>query len=230
MQEAIHLLQPDRQDYRRSVQVGRSIFATLPPENRLVKREKERWFLENQRDECFADMYVHPHEVDYSTLTLRTLLEATDLTFLGFSNPEDWDLNPLLGQNSELMAQAQTLDRWQRYRLREILDPDAITHYEFFLAKPPFGVETWENEAVFAEAIPARNPCMHGWPSTELFNQDYRPVSLSEKEFQFLQACDDPAQSGQTLQYYGEQFGLSLGAMRHLWQQRLILLQRNHQV
>ncbi|MFM7580164.1 MAG: class I SAM-dependent methyltransferase, partial [Microcystaceae cyanobacterium] len=61
MQQAIALLQGEKRgDYRDGVAVGRKIFATLPETNRLVKREKERWSMENFRDEAFADMYVHP--------------------------------------------------------------------------------------------------------------------------------------------------------------------------
>ncbi|MEY2979000.1 MAG: class I SAM-dependent methyltransferase [Prochlorotrichaceae cyanobacterium] len=222
MQEAIQLLQPDRQDYRQSVQVGRDIFATLPAENRLVKRERERWFLENQRDECFADMYVHPHEVDYSIPTLQSLLEATDLTFLGFSNAQEWDLEPLLGQNPALLDRALKLDPWQRYRLREILDPDAVTHYEFFLGKPPLSFADWQSDQALAQAIVSRNPCMHGWPSQNLFNQDYLPITLSEAEFQFLQACE--VSPPQTIAQVQQSSGLSLEQVRELLHKRLIWL------
>ena len=39
------------------------------------QRENERWAMENERDSTFADMYLHPQEVDY---TVDTLLQWTD--------------------------------------------------------------------------------------------------------------------------------------------------------
>ncbi|MFN9173132.1 MAG: class I SAM-dependent methyltransferase, partial [Synechocystis sp.] len=137
MQQAIALLQgKKRGDYRDGVAVGREIFASLPEQNRLVKREKERWSLENHRDESFADMYVHPQETDYNIQTLFELIDAAGLEFLGFSNPDYWQLDRLLGKAPDLMERAKTLGERERYRLIELLDPE-ITHYEFFLAKPP---------------------------------------------------------------------------------------------
>ena len=65
--------------------VGRQIFWALSDHNRIVKREKERWSLENHRDESFADMYVHPHETDYNIHTLFELIDASGLEFIGFS-------------------------------------------------------------------------------------------------------------------------------------------------
>jgi SAM-dependent methyltransferase len=124
MQEAIGLLQGDqRGDYRDGVQVGRQVFASLPENNRLVLREKERWAIENHRDECFADMYVHPQEIDYNIDTLFELIDASGLEFVGFSNRQVWDLERLIGQSPELIDRAARLNDRQRYRLTEILDP-----------------------------------------------------------------------------------------------------------
>jgi hypothetical protein len=99
MQEAIALLQGDRRgDYTDGVQVGRQLFAHLPEQNRLRRREQDRWAWENQRDASFADMYVHPQEVDYSVDSLFELIDASGLDFLGFSNPTYWNLERLIGQ------------------------------------------------------------------------------------------------------------------------------------
>ena len=148
MQEAIGLLQGDRRgDYRDGVQVGRQIFAALPENNRLVQREKERWAMENHRDECFADMYVHPQETDYTIDSLFELIDAAGLDFVGFSNPRTWDLEPLLGQQPELLERASQLSDRQRYRLVELLNPSAITHYEFFLSRPPLPKADWSRDA-----------------------------------------------------------------------------------
>src|SRR6476469_7200658 len=172
MQKAIALLQGDRQgDYKDGVQVGRQIFAALPDNNRLVKREQERWSLENQKDECFADMYVHPQEIDYNIETLFQLIDASGLEFLGFSNPRQWQLERLLGKAPELVERAQGLSDREKYRLIELLDPESVTHYEFFLSRPPLPKADWsEDAALLLAAIPERSPCMDGWPSQCLFN------------------------------------------------------------
>ncbi len=113
-----------RGDYRDGVQVGRQIFASLPENNRIVKREKERWSLENQRDENFADMYVHPQEIDYNIETLFELIDASGLEFIGFSNPGFWQLDRLLSQAPEVTERAKELSERQLYRLIELLDPE----------------------------------------------------------------------------------------------------------
>jgi SAM-dependent methyltransferase len=227
MQEAIALLQGEKRgDYTDGVKVGRQIFAALPPTNRLVKREQERWSLENQRDECFADMYVHPQEIDYTIDTLFDLIEASGLTFLGFSNPRNWELEPLLGKQPELMERVQVLGDRQRYRLVELLNSEAVTHYEFFLGRPPLPQTHWADDQPLLQAIPDLNPCIDGWPSRCVFNDDYQIVNLSEAEFEFLQKCDaNPDRK--TVQDILQDIGLELSYVRQLWQQRLILLTPN---
>lgn len=192
MQKAIALLQGSQLgDYTDGVQVGRQIFASLPENNQLVKREKERWSMENHRDANFADMYVHPQETDYNIDTLFELIELSGLEFLGFSNPRSWQLERLLGNNTELMSRAEKLSRRERYRLIELLDPGAVTHYEFFLGRPPLTKVDWSSDEAILAAIPERNPCIDGWPSKCLFNYDYQIINLSEPEFEFIQACDE---------------------------------------
>lgn len=225
MQEAIALLQgPQRGDYRDGVAVGRQLFATLPEDNRLVRREQERWSLENQRDECFADMYVHPQEVDYTIDTLFDLINASGLEFIGFSNPSVWDLERLLGKAPELLERTANLSDRQRYRLVELLDPSAITHYEFFLAQPPLPKADWDNDAALLAAIPARHPCIEGWPSQTVFNADYQVVQLQPAEFDFLQACDVNDAAQETVETLIARCGLSLAQVRSLLGQSLLLL------
>ncbi|BFM39216.1 class I SAM-dependent methyltransferase [Synechocystis sp. LKSZ1] len=222
MQQAIALLQGEKRgDYRDGVAVGRSIFASLPEHNRLRKREQERWSLENHRDESFADMYVHPQEVDYNIDTLFELIAASGLEFVGFSNPLYWQLERLLGQSPDLMARAAGLSERERYRLIELLDPE-ITHYEFFLVKPPLERWDWSDDALLLSAIPERHPCMTGWPSRSLFNYDYQPLELSEGEFALLQACDD--QPGLTVAQYLQQVPMALEEVRQLQQRQLLIL------
>jgi SAM-dependent methyltransferase len=189
-QRAIALLQGDRRgDYTDGVRVGRELFANLPAQNRLRQREETRWSMENHRDECFADMYVHPQEIDYNVNTLFELIDASGLDFVGFSNPQYWDLSRLIGTAPDLMARAEGLSTRDRYRLIELLDPE-VTHYEFFLSRPPLERYDWQDDTQLLAAIPERHACMEGWPSRSLFNYDYQIIAIDEADYTFLEKCD----------------------------------------
>jgi SAM-dependent methyltransferase len=154
MQKAIALLQGNKKgDYRDGVEVGRQIFASLPKNNRIVKREKERWSMENQRDECFADMYVHPQETDYNIDTLFKFIDASELDFVGFSNPGFWQLEKLLEKAPELIERASELTERQRYRLIELLNPE-VAHYEFFLSRSPLPKTDWSADNTLLVCLP----------------------------------------------------------------------------
>jgi SAM-dependent methyltransferase len=225
MQEAIGLLQGKQQgDYRDGVQIGREIFAALPENNRLLKREQERWSLENHRDECFADMYVHPQEIDYNIETLFELIDASGLRFMGFSNPRVWQLERLIGKAPDLIERAQHLSDRQRYRLVELLDPETVTHYEFFLGRDPLPHPDWSSDQTLLAALPERHPCMEGWDSRCLFNYDYQIVNLSEAEWQFLKACDANPNQRRTVEEILQEVNLGLEGVRSLLQQQLVML------
>jgi len=220
MQKAIALLQGEnRGDYRDGVKVGREIFANLSPENRLVKREKERWSLENHRDECFADMYIHPQEVDYNIDTLFELIDASGLEFIGFSNPGFWQLDRLFAKAPGLMERAGQLSDRQRYRLIELLDPE-VSHYEFFLGRSPITKTDWSEDEVLLGAIPEISPCIQGFPSQVIFNGDYQITNLSETELKFMQSCDGSLTVVEIL----TTTQLGLDNVRSLLTQQLILL------
>ncbi|MFN6477106.1 class I SAM-dependent methyltransferase [Nostoc sp. DedQUE07] len=220
MQKAIALIQGDKKgDYRDGVQVGRQIFASLPENNRIVKYDKQRWSLENNKDEYFADMYVHPQEIDYNIETLFELIDASGLEFIGFSNPSFWDLERLLGKAPELVERAKELSDRQLYRLIELLDPE-VTHYEFFLGRPPLIKADWSEDNALLAAIPELNPCLEGFPSQCFFNYDYQIVNLSLAEFEFMQRCDANATVAEIL----TNVELGLDGVRSLLQQQLILL------
>ncbi|NJN72358.1 MAG: class I SAM-dependent methyltransferase [Limnothrix sp. RL_2_0] len=220
MQEAIALLQGDKRgDFVDGVKVGRQIFGSLPENSRLVKYDKERWSLENHRDASFADMYVHPQEVNYNVKTLFELIDASGLEFLGFSNPAFWDLDRLVGQEPELIERAKDLDERSRYRLIELLDTN-ISHYEFFLAKPPIEITDWSADDLLAGAIAEVQPCLNGWPSKSLFDIDYGLVSLTDAEFAFMEACDGTKTVGDISQT----LGFDLDAVRSLQKRQLIML------
>ncbi len=223
MQEAIAMLQGERRgDYRDGVNVGRQLFAALPENNRIVKRDKERWALENHQDECFADMYVHPQEVDYTIDTLFELIDASGLEFVGFSNPKYWDLERLIAKAPDVMERAKMLDQRAQYRLIELLDPE-LTHYEFFLARPPLPLIDWADDQSLLGAVPKLTPCLSGWPSRSFFNPDYQLIQVSESEYAFLQACE-MSDGQKTIAELIKECPLDLATIRSLQAQQLILL------
>ncbi|MCT7949475.1 class I SAM-dependent methyltransferase [Ancylothrix sp. C2] len=223
MQKAISLLQADKRgDYQDGVKVGRQIFASLPQNNRLVKREKERWSMENMRDANFADMYVHPQEIDYNVETLFELIDASGLEFIGFSNPEYWNLNRLLGSEPALIERAKSLNKKEYYRLVELLDPENITHYEFFLGRAPVAKINWDEDEKLMKARPVVSPCLQGWPSQQVFDYNYQVVELSDGEFAFMQACD----SNKTVEEILKQVTVELNEVRSLQNRQLILLKQ----
>lgn len=225
MQEAIALLQGDKRgDYTDGVAIGRKLFATLPDTNRLVRREQERWSLENQRDECFADMYVHPQEIDYSIDSLFELIDASGLEFLGFSNPRTWSLDALIGESPELRERVAHLSDRQRYRLLELLNPDAITHYEFFLGRFPLPRTDWSSDAALLAAMPSLHPCIEGYPSPCVFNCDYQVINLTEPELAFLKACDANQDRHQTVKTLMAETAMDLEGVRSLLNNQLIML------
>lgn len=226
MQEAIAILQGDqRGDYVNGVKIGRELFANLPENNALRRRETERWELENKQDACFADMYVHPQELNYNVNTLFELIDASGLDFLGFSNPQVWDLNRLLGKVPDLLDRAKHLTERQRYRLIEVLDPHTISHYEFFLARPPIAKQTWQVDAELLAAIPEPSPCIYGWQdSPNFFDYNYQLVRISDLEWKFLLACNDNQNKKQTVAQILESVAASLEDVRSLQKQQIILL------
>lgn len=226
MQEAIALLQGERRgDYADGVAIGRQLFATLPENNRLRKREDERWSWENQRDGYFADMYVHPQEIDYNINTVFELIDASELEFIGFSNPPIWDLARLIGQSPHLSERAQALSDRQRYRLIELLDPPTITHYEFFLGRNPLPRHDWNLDDDLLSAVPEPSPCIQGWrDSQQFFNADYQIVRLSDAAWQFLLVCEGNSTTQKTVAELLTTVEASLAEVRLLQQQQIILL------
>jgi len=228
MQQAIAILQSQASpDFKQGVKLGREIFTALPDTNRLVQREKTRWSMENTRDECFADMYLHPHEIDYEIDSLFALITASDLEFVGFSNPQVWNLERLLAKNPQLLATAQALPLVQQYRLIELLDTD-IAHYEFFLTRPYLPKLDLEDAKILS-SIPRHHPCINGWESNCLFDPDYGICHLSASEFKFMQQCQpSDRQNDQTVAQILKTSDLdgenSLKTVRSLLAQKMILL------
>lgn len=232
MQEALRLLVTG-QEHRgmetveqlaAGLQAGRQLFEILPDSNRIQKQEKDRWATENVDDECFADMYLHPREVDYSITTLFQLIERSGLQFLGFSNPEFWRLERVLGSSPDLLAQAHQLDPIKQYRLIELLDP-VVAHYEFFVGKPPLPVHSWDPESVLT-AVAHLSPCITRWPSQSLFNYRYEAITLSDPAYALLQAVNGQQTVGSLLTSLADP--LAPAEVLQLVEQGLLLLEPPH--
>jgi len=204
------------------LQLGRQLFQELPADNRLRQRHERRWALDTSADANFADMYLHPQETSYSLSTLFALLEAVDLRFAGFSNPELWDPARLLG--GELLERARALPMQQQWQLVETLDPE-ISHFEFFLARPPLPEPARLDDAALPDLVVERNRCLWGWPSLSLFGPDLQPLSLEPGDLALLQALE-AAPVGTRLGQLprGEMSEAeSLGRIRRLLQERVLL-------
>jgi len=215
VQEALRMLGP--KNATEGVRLGRALFKTLPPDNPLVQFEKIHWAMENREDSSFADMYLQVQETCFTIPTLLTWIEQAGLTLVGFSNPEFWQLERLLGSNPTLLERAQDLSAPQRWRLIEVLDPTA-NHYEFFVASAP--ITPWHpTDQELRACIAHRSPYIGRWPGTHVFNYRYQELVLSPEQVAWLQDCE-----GQPISQLDT---LSLDEIRNLVAGGLVLLERH---
>lgn len=223
MQRALRYLMKGEKEFERGVKLGRQVFEALPEGNRLKKREEERWAQENKKDATFADMYLHPQEVDYDIESLRELINESGLQFVGFSNPRTWDVERVLGKDEELIKMAKGLGDWERYGLVECLDPESVTHFEFFLSKGPLKTYDWKDDSVLEAASVQMSECVTGWPSRVLMDRDYFPIMIDEAEEAFLRYVNDADNSGSVMKGVAET-AITLDGVRQLEQKGVILL------
>jgi SAM-dependent methyltransferase len=175
------------------LQLGRRLLAELPESNRLRRHHEQRWALDTAADANFADMYLHPQETSYNLERLMAFVATAGLEFAGFSNPEVWDPARLLG--GELLERARALPERQQWALVEDLDPD-ISHFEFFLARPPLVRHRWDLDADLLAARGRINRCLWGWPSTGLLGPDLLPLSIETADLELLQALEAAPELG----------------------------------
>lgn len=169
------------------LRLGRQLLAELPETNRLRRHHAQRWALDTAADANFADMYLHPQETSYNVERLLAFVATAGLEFVGFSNPEVWDPARLL--QGELLDRALALPERQQWALVEDLDPD-ISHFEFFLARPPLVRHRWDSDAELLAARGRLNRCLWGWPSTGLLGPDLLPLSIEPADLELLQALE----------------------------------------
>ncbi|MBM5785639.1 MAG: methyltransferase [Cyanobacteria bacterium K_DeepCast_35m_m1_288] len=205
------------------LRLGRQLLAELPEHNRLRRHHEQRWAIDCAADANFADMYLHPQETSYNLERLMAFVASADLEFAGFSNPQVWDPARLL--NGELLERAQALPPLQQWQVIEDLDPD-ISHFEFFLAKPPLRHWSWDDDAALLSASGLRNPCLWGWPGTALLDSDMAPLDLSADGLALMQALElAPAQTPIGRLPLGWSETQMAAAARELLAQRVLLLQ-----
>ena len=172
------------------LRLGRALLAELPEENRLRLRHEQRWGIDTAPDPNFADMYLHPQETSYDLHRLWDFLSAAGLCFLGFSNPEQWDLAKVL--QGELLHKAQRLPQRERWLLMEALDPE-ISHFEFFVSNQDLSPLEWSDDASLLLAKPRRSRCLWGWPGKRLLDRNMAPLDLSDDQLALLQAMEGNA-------------------------------------
>jgi len=209
------------------LRLGRALFAELPEHNRLRRHHEQRWAIDCAADANFADMYLHPQETSYNFERLMAFVASADLEFAGFSNPQVWDPARLL--QGELLDRARQLPPLQQWQLVEDLDPD-ISHFEFFLAKPPLQRVSWDDDRALLAARGQRNRCLWGWPGTALLDSDMAPLDLSPQGLELLQALEQaPSDCGLGALPLGWSEQQIAAVARELLQQRVLLLRPGQQ-
>ena len=171
-----------------ALRLGRELFDVLPDSNRLRRNHEQRWLIDTAADANFADMYLHPQESSYDLESLFALIEASGLSFVGFSNPSVWDPSRLL--TGDLLARAKELPIKDQWFLVEDLDTD-ISHFEFFVARKPIQSRSWAEDGELLRTRTRRQSCVWGWPSSSLLGPDLEPIALSAEEKQLLEAVDN---------------------------------------
>ena len=205
------------------LRLGRQLMAELPEHNRLRRHHEQRWAIDCAADANFADMYLHPQETSYNLERLMAFVASADLEFAGFSNPQVWDPARLL--QGELLERAKALPARQQWQLVEDLDPD-ISHFEFFLVKPPLPCSTWDNTSDVLGASGVRNRCLWGWPGTALLDSDMAPLDLSSDGLALMQALEAaPAGTAIGALPLGWSEQQIATVARELIEQRVLLLQ-----
>jgi hypothetical protein len=122
------------------------------------------------------------------------------------------------------MSRSKDLSDRELYRLIELLDP-SLTHYEFFLSKPPLSKQDWSDDTLLNQAIPECHPCMQGFPSKTFFDFEFQMANLADAEYEFMLACEQ--NQAKTVQEILTNCQLDLTGVRSLFKRQLIILGSN---
>ena len=164
---------------------GRKLLKELPKNNLIRRKYEERFGFGCASEIDFADMYLHPKEVNYSLDKLYELIDSTGLEFAGFSNPQVWDLTRLL--KGELLDRAEALPNRSQWKLVEALDLD-INHFEFFLMKGNVQKYQWTNDDALLAATSKVSSCIVGWPGKTLFDSEMNQLEVSADGLELMEA------------------------------------------
>ena len=200
------------------LRLGRDLFSHLPADNRLRRHHEQRWAVDCAADANFADMYLHPQETSYDLRGLMRYIADSGLHFAGFSNPQVWDPSRLL--QGELLERALDLPELDQWLLVEELDPD-ISHFEFFVSQRPVQRELWSDDQPLLEATAERQPCLWGWPSTNMLGPDLEPLNVEPNALELLKAIDQHPKTPLGQLGFGDD---TVTLARNLMRQRLLLL------
>ncbi len=176
------------------VSLGKSLLRDLPENNRLRKHYFDMLASLCDDDKSFADIYLHPFEINFNISSLFELIDKSGLEFAGFTNPNVWELQRFL--QGELLLRGRSLPLIQQLQLIEDLDPD-LDHFEFFLAKPPLPKFEWSEDSEMLRTCGRISPCVSGWPGQDLLDQEMNPLTLDSKAYKFLKILQDCPQETQ---------------------------------
>ena len=204
LQETLKLLNVFNDE--NEIELARELIKNLPKNNYLRRDYEERWAIECQSDVHFADMYLHPRETTFDLKSLLDLIEKSNLEFISFSNPQDWQLSNLM--NGELLKRANSMPYKKQMLLIENLNPDT-SHFEFFLTKGPLQKYKWERDEELLLTSAKLNNCMWGWPGRKLHDSDMHQININSTELKFLQVVENSA-------------GTSLGLLPLDWDKSMI--------
>ena len=200
------------------LRLGRHLFSHLPADNRLRRHHEQRWSVDCAADANFADMYLHPQETSYNLRGLMSYVADSGLHFAGFSNPQVWDPARLL--QGELLERALALPELDQWLLVEELDPD-ISHFEFFVSQRPVQRQLWSDDQPLLEATAERQPCLWGWPSSNMLGPDLEPLNVEPRALELLRAIDQHPGTPLGELGFGDD---TVSLARSLMRQRLLLL------
>ena len=106
----------------------------------------------------------------------------------------------------------------------EELDPD-ISHFEFFLSRGPLIRQDWTDPAAILAASGAVNPCLWGWPSTDLLGPDLTPLSIEPEGLALMKALAAVPSGTSIAQLPIEAPAEERASIaRRLWEQKVLLL------
>ncbi len=174
-------------DAKNDLKLARQFFENLPEKNSIRKDYEERWALECQSDVNFADMYLHPRELNYDLQSLWQMIDNSNLQFVNFSNPNIWFLERFF--NGELLERAKKLSYKEQMLLVEYLDPQ-ISHFEFFLSKGALEKYQWNNDDELLSTTGKLNKCIWGWPSQTLHDSEMNRIEINADCLTFLKAIE----------------------------------------